>query len=82
MFNMAFARKHRGQLVLRIEDTDQGRSSKKHEEQLTTALRWLGIEWQEGPDIGGPSGPYRQSERLDIYREHAEQLVASGKAYV
>ena len=81
MFNMAFARKHHGQLVLRIEDTDQGRSSKKHEKQLTTALRWLGIEWQEGPDIGGPSGPYRQSERLHLYAQYAKQLVDQGQAY-
>lgn len=81
LFNLAFARKHGGQLVLRIEDTDQGRSRPEHEERLMSALRWLGLDWHEGPDVGGDVGPYRQSERVHLYRQYAEQLVQSGHAY-
>ncbi|MCG6962466.1 MAG: glutamate--tRNA ligase [Acidobacteria bacterium] len=81
LFNLAFARQHGGQFILRIEDTDQVRSDVASEAMIYDALRWLGLEWDEGPDVGGPHGPYRQSERAEIYREHAERLVASGDAY-
>lgn len=81
LFNMVFARKHGGQFVLRIEDTDQTRSTRESEEAIYRSLRWVGLQWDEGPDVGGAFGPYRQSERTDIYRTHADQLVASGHAY-
>jgi glutamyl-tRNA synthetase len=81
LFNLALARKHGGSFVLRIEDTDRQRSSKEAEAMITDALRWLGLDWDEGPEIGGPHGPYRQSERTEIYREQVEQLVRSGDAY-
>ena len=67
--------------MLRIEDTDQARSHKKYEDELMQSLRWLGLTWDEGPDVGGPYGPYRQSERLAIYAEYAAKLVDSGHAY-
>ena len=81
LFNLCFARQHGGQFVLRIEDTDRARSTTASEQQIFNALRWLGIEWDEGPDIGGPHGPYRQSERGDQYRQYADQLVEQGKAF-
>ncbi|HSL19780.1 MAG TPA: glutamate--tRNA ligase [Methylomirabilota bacterium] len=81
LFNYALARKTGGQFVLRVEDTDRQRSSVESERMIFEALRWLGLDWDEGPDVGGPHGPYRQSERTEIYREHAERLVASGHAY-
>ena len=81
LFNLLFARKHGGQFVLRIEDTDQTRSSRESEEAIFRSLRWLALEWDEGPDKGGPYGPYRQSERTALYREHAERLITEGKAY-
>ena len=81
LFNMAFARRHGGELLLRIEDTDQTRSSSEYEERLIQALRWVGIEWREGPDVGGAHGPYRQSERLEHYSQYAVQLVEQGDAY-
>ncbi|HOJ87639.1 MAG TPA: glutamate--tRNA ligase [Pseudothermotoga sp.] len=81
LFNYLFARHHGGQFVLRIEDTDIARSEKIFEENLLKTLSWLGLSWDEGPDIGGSFGPYRQSERLHIYREYAEKLVSLGKAY-
>ncbi|MDA0337469.1 MAG: glutamate--tRNA ligase family protein, partial [bacterium] len=81
LFNLAFARRHGGQFLLRIEDTDQARSLKAHEDRLLSALRWLGLDWDEGPDVGGDFGPYRQSERLDTYRRHADQLLETGHAY-
>ncbi|EGH17876.1 glutamyl-tRNA synthetase, partial [Pseudomonas savastanoi pv. glycinea str. race 4] len=70
-----FAKQHGGEFILRIEDTDQLRSTRESEQQIFDALRWLGIEWSEGPDVGGPHGPYRQSERGDIYQKYAQQLV-------
>ena len=70
LFNMAFARRRGGELVLRIEDTDRARSSEEHEQRLRVALRWAGIEWQEGPDIGGRRGPYRQSDANFLRRIH------------
>ncbi|RMH42189.1 MAG: glutamate--tRNA ligase [Deltaproteobacteria bacterium] len=81
LFNYVFARKTGGQFVLRIEDTDRARSRADSERKILSALRWLGLTWDEGPDVGGPHGPYRQSERGPIYRDHAEQLIAAGKAY-
>jgi glutamyl-tRNA synthetase len=81
LFNLLFARASGGQFVLRLEDTDLERSQEEYETGLYEGLRWLGLEWDEGPDVGGPSGPYRQSDRLDVYREHAARLLASGAAY-
>lgn len=81
LFNLAFARRNGGQFVLRIEDTDRERSRAEWEAQIIQGLRWLGLDWDEGPDVGGPHRPYRQSERLGLYREHAERLVESGRAY-
>jgi glutamyl-tRNA synthetase len=81
LFNYAWARKHGGQFILRIEDTDRERSNPTAERMIFESLRWLGLAWDEGPDVGGPHGPYRQSERFEIYRAHAEQLVERGGAY-
>jgi nondiscriminating glutamyl-tRNA synthetase len=69
-------------MVLRIEDTDVERSEARFEDQLIADLKWLGLDWDEGPDVGGPYAPYRQSDRLEIYREHAERLLKDGKAYL
>jgi glutamyl-tRNA synthetase len=81
LFNYAWARKNGGRFILRIEDTDRERSSPASERMIFEALHWLGLDWDEGPDVGGPFGPYRQSERFQLYREHAERLVAEGAAY-
>ncbi|ADZ90712.1 glutamyl-tRNA synthetase [Marinomonas mediterranea MMB-1] len=81
LFNMAFARKMGGKFILRIEDTDQTRSTPESEKMILDALRWLGLDWAEGPDVGGPHGPYRQSERGDIYGQYAMQLVENGHAF-
>ncbi|MCU0242990.1 MAG: glutamate--tRNA ligase family protein, partial [Vicinamibacteria bacterium] len=81
LFNYALAKKHGGQFILRIEDTDRERSESASEQMIFEALKWLGLEWDEGPDRSGPHGPYRQSERTEIYREHAARLVESGNAY-
>ncbi|MEO6952599.1 MAG: glutamate--tRNA ligase [Polyangia bacterium] len=81
LFNYVFAKKHGGQFVLRIEDTDRTRSTKESEDAILRALSWVGLPWDEGPDIGGPYGPYRQSERSAIYAEHAQILVDNGAAY-
>ena len=81
LFNYCFARKHGGSFVLRIEDTDQTRSAPEYEEAIMQALRWLDIQWDEGPDVGGPVGPYRQSERKEIYQEHVQMLLDRGEAY-
>src|ERR1700746_483999 len=69
-------------MVLRVEDTDVDRSEARFEDQLIADLKWLGLDWGEGPDVGGEFGPYRQSQRLSIYREHAERLLAENKAYL
>ncbi|WP_339892017.1 glutamate--tRNA ligase [Neptuniibacter pectenicola] len=82
LFNLAFARQHGGQFILRIEDTDQTRSTDESEQKILDSLRWLGLEWDEGPDVGGPHGPYRQSERKDSYAKYAMQLVDEGKAFL
>lgn len=81
LFNLIFTRHFGGQFILRIEDTDQTRSRPEYEESIFKSLRWLGIEWDEGPDIGGPYGPYRQSERTEIYRKYCQILLDQGKAY-
>jgi hypothetical protein len=81
LFNYLLARQTGGQFVLRIEDTDRKRTVQGAEEELMEGLRWLGLEWDEGPDKGGPYGPYRQSERKEIYQEYAARLVEMGKAF-
>ena len=81
LFNYLFARKHEGSFILRIEDTDTERSKKVWENEIISGLRWLGIEWQEGPDIGGEYGPYRQSERKPMYHEYADKMIANDTAY-
>lgn len=81
LFNWLFAKKHGGTFVLRIEDTDVSRSTAESEKAVIEDLRWLGLDWDEGPDIGGPHGPYRQSQRLDIYADHAQRLLKGGRAY-
>jgi glutamyl-tRNA synthetase len=81
LINFLYARQHHGKFVLRIEDTDRARFVATSEQMIFDALRWLGLSWDEGPDVGGPYGPYRQSERTEIYREHADQLLQSGHAY-
>ena len=81
LFNFAFAKKQGGTCILRIEDTDRARSTPESEAAILRALRWVGLQWDEGPDIGGPSGPYRQSERAEIYQQHVKTLLASEAAY-
>lgn len=81
LFSWLYARKNKGQFILRIEDTDQARFVPGSIEQITEALKWVGLEYDEGPDVGGPYGPYIQSERLALYRGHAETLLGSGAAY-
>lgn len=81
IFNYAYAKKTGGKFVLRIEDTDRTRSRKEYEEQLYEALKWLGIHYDEGPDTGGDFGPYRQSERVQIYAKYAHELLQKGAAY-
>ncbi len=81
LFNWLFARRHGGTFVLRIEDTDAERSSWEMVEGIVDGLRWLGLDWDEGPDIGGPHAPYFQSQRTEKYREHAQALVRDGTAY-
>jgi glutamyl-tRNA synthetase len=81
LFNLAFVRREGGQFLLRIEDTDRARFRGDSEQQVYDTLHWLGLDWDEGPDIGGPYAPYRQSERLETYRPVADALLASGHAY-
>ena len=81
LFNLCFARQQGGQFVLRIEDTDQTRSTPESEQAIYDSLRWMGLDWDEGPDKGGEYGPYRQSERSDIYKHYAEQLIEQGHAF-
>jgi len=81
LFNWLFARHYGGTFILRIEDTDEKRFVENSQQGIIDGLRWLGLQWDEGPDIGGPFGPYIQSQRLPLYREWAEWLVANGKAY-
>ena len=81
LFNWVLARQSGGQFLLRIEDTDQARSTQSSEQAIFDALRWLGLDWDEGPDVGGPHGPYRQSERRAIYAEHIQRLLDAGHAF-
>lgn len=81
LFNWLLARKNGGKLILRIEDTDRERSTPESEENIKAALKWLGLEWDEGVDAGGEHGPYHQMERLAIYKKYTDQLLAEGKAY-
>jgi glutamyl-tRNA synthetase len=81
LFDLAFARQQGGQFVLRIEDTDRARFREDSEQQIFDTLRWLGLQWDEGPDIGGPYAPYRQSERLGTYAPYVERLLEQGNAY-
>ena len=81
LFNMAFARSQGGQFLLRIEDTDQTRSTPESEQTILGALKWLGLDWDEGPDNGGDKGPYRQSERSELYAKYADQLLDDGHAF-
>ncbi len=81
LFNLCFAKQHGGEFILRIEDTDQTRSTAESEKMILDSLRWLGLNWAEGPDVGGPHAPYRQSERMGIYKQYAEQLVAQSDAF-
>lgn len=81
LFNLCFARKHGGKFILRIEDTDQTRSTDESEQAILDSLRWLGLDWDEGPDVGGEYGPYRQSERKDIYAQYVQKLLDAGHAF-
>ena len=81
LFSWAFARHHGGAFVLRVEDTDSSRVTEEAYHGVMDSLRWLGIDWDEGPDVGGPHGPYRQSQRMEIYRETVERLRTQGDAY-
>jgi glutamyl-tRNA synthetase len=81
LINYCFAKKSGGEFILRIEDTDQQRSTAESERTILEALHWCGLTWDEGPDVGGPHGPYRQSERSSIYREYVDKLIAAGHAF-
>ncbi|MCO6184933.1 glutamate--tRNA ligase [Rhizobium sp. L1K21] len=81
LFNYLFAKKHNGTFILRIEDTDATRSTPEFEQKVLDALKWCGLEWAEGPDVGGPYGPYRQSDRKHIYGEYVEKIVAAGHGF-
>jgi glutamyl-tRNA synthetase len=81
LVNYCFAKHHGGEFLLRIEDTDRARSTRESERAILDSLRWLGLAWDEGPDVGGPHGPYRQSERSEIYAHYVAQLVQSGNAF-
>ncbi|MCE9589212.1 MAG: glutamate--tRNA ligase [Planctomycetes bacterium] len=81
LFNWAYARRHGGRFILRIEDTDAARSTDESTKKILEDLRWLGLNWDEGPEVGGPSGPYFQSQRGHLYKQYLEQLAAIGRAY-
>jgi glutamyl-tRNA synthetase len=81
LYNLLYARQHGGRFVLRIDDTDAVRSTQASEEGVLEGLRWLGLDWDEGPDVGGPYGPYRSSERLDLYWHYLHRLLDAGRAY-
>ncbi|RYD03205.1 hypothetical protein N752_20420 [Desulforamulus aquiferis] len=82
LFNWLFARHHGGEFIVRVEDTDLERSSRESEKNILDALRWLGLDWDEGIEVGGPNGPYRQTERLQGYRALAQRLLEEGHAYL
>ncbi|MCL2877313.1 MAG: glutamate--tRNA ligase family protein, partial [Acidobacteria bacterium] len=81
LFNRLLAGRHNGTFVLRVEDTDAERSEPEYEKQLMEDLRWLGLDWNEGMEIGGDYGPYRQTDRYDLYQKYARQLFEEDKAY-
>ncbi|MFS8112140.1 glutamate--tRNA ligase [Rhizobium jaguaris] len=81
LFNYLFAKKHGGEFILRIEDTDATRSTPEFETKVLDALKWCGLKWSEGPDVGGPYGPYRQSDRKDIYKPYVEKIVEAGHGF-
>jgi glutamyl-tRNA synthetase len=81
LFNWLWARENKGRFILRIEDTDLRRNTPTAMQQVISDLRWLGLNWDEGPDVGGPNGPYLQSQRLDLYRMYAKKLIEQGRAY-
>src|SRR4030088_89710 len=81
LFNSLLARGSHGTFILRVEDTDVERSTRESESSIMDDLRWLGLDWDEGPDIGGSRGPYRQSERLHLYESYAKELLSAGHAY-
>ena len=81
LYNVLFARQRHGKFALRIDDTDVERNRREYEQLIYESLRWLELDWDEGPDKGGPYSPYRQSERVDLYRQHAARLLSEGKAY-
>ncbi|MCB0394547.1 MAG: glutamate--tRNA ligase, partial [Bdellovibrionales bacterium] len=81
LYNFLFAKNMGGKFILRIEDTDQERSTQEALDMQVSDLKWLGLKWDEGYEVNGPFGPYRQSERLSIYKEHADQLLKSGRAF-
>ena len=81
LVNYAFAKHHGGEFILRVEDTDQARSTPESEQAILDSLHWFGVSWSEGPDVGGPHGPYRQSERTEIYQRHARELLERGHAF-
>ena len=81
LFNYVFAKKNSGKIILRIEDTDKKRYRQESEKRIISSLKWLGLNWDEGPDVGGEYGPYKQSQRKEIYISHVEKLIESGHAY-
>ena len=81
LFNWLYAKSNGGELILRIEDTDTDRLKEDSVSQILTSLKWLGINWDEGPEVGGNYGPYFQSERKELYKREVERLLAEGKAY-
>src|SRR5579863_3314518 len=81
LVNYCFAKQNGGAFILRVEDTDRARSTPESERAILEALQWCGLTWDEGPDVGGPYGPYRQSERSEIYRRYADELLDAGHAF-
>src|ERR1700761_3893142 len=81
LFNWLLARHHGGQFILRIDDTDQQRHVEDAGRRILDGFRWIGIDWDEGPEVGGPAGPYYQSQRTELYRQAAKRLVQSGHVY-
>ena len=81
LFNYLFAKANNGIFILRIEDTDRERSLKIYEDDILEGLKWLGLNWDEGPEIGGDYGPYYQSQRIEIYQQYLERLISEDKAY-
>src|SRR3954468_4179742 len=81
LFNLFWAKKHKGSFILRIEDTDQERSTDESRQVILDSLRWLELDWNEGPEVGGPHGPYFQMQRLPIYQEFAARLIDAKRAY-